>query len=139
MMAEGRTIGQLAREVGLPTSTIRYYEREGLIAAPARSGGNYRLYDGSAGERLRFIRAAQATGFTLSDIRTLLRYRDGHLAPCAEVRELIETRLQEVHQRLTELRHVQGVLESFLQLCREGEGSDPCRVMDTLDLAEPTA
>lgn len=81
------TIGGLARGAGVPTSTVRYYERHGLLTSEARSRGNYRLYGPAALERLRFVRSAQAAGFTLSDITLLLRFRDGDPAPCQDVYE----------------------------------------------------
>ena len=65
------TIGQLAKEANVPTSTVRYYERVGHLQPDGRSSGNYRVYSPAALKRLRFIRAAQATGFTLDDITTL--------------------------------------------------------------------
>lgn len=80
------TIGQLARAVGVPTSTVRYYERIGLLQPDGRTAGNYRLYGKEALECLRFIRAAQATGFTLEDITHLTpapRSHARHVPECA--------------------------------------------------------
>ena len=67
------TIGQVARTAGVATPTLRYYEQEGLLSPTTRSRAGYRLYDEQAVEQLRFIRSAQAVGFTLDDIRTLGR------------------------------------------------------------------
>ena len=78
------TIGQLARSVGVPDSTIRFYERSGLLRPAGRTAGNYRYYGPDAGDRLTFIRAAQAVGFELSDIKSMLAFQDGRVAPCAE-------------------------------------------------------
>jgi len=121
------TIGELASAVGVPTSTIRYYERAGLLAPSARSPSNYRLYGVGDLERLRFIRAAQATGFTLDDVTKLLRP-----APCGSVRELIEQRLDLVGSRMKELRHVQKVLRAALAECRSHDESGRCKVVDDL-------
>ena len=66
------TIGEIAGSVGVATSTLRYYEREGLLKPSGRSGAGYRLYDPASVERLRFIRTAQAVGFALDDIKALL-------------------------------------------------------------------
>ncbi|MGE0827676.1 MAG: heavy metal-responsive transcriptional regulator [Candidatus Binatia bacterium] len=129
------TIGQLANKAGVPTSTVRYYERVGLLQPDGRSSGNYRVYGPAALHRLRFIRAAQAIGFTLDDVTALLSFRDGTTAPCKEVQTLIEERLADTQQRLADLEHVQGVLKSSLKLCRRGERSGRCRVMDDLSLA----
>ena len=126
-MATELTIGELAAAAGVPTSTVRYYERERLLRPSARSASNYRLYSEADLERLRFIRAAQATGFTLADITKLLRP-----APCGRVQELIEERLQHVAERMKELRHVQRVLRTSLGTCREHEASGRCRVVEEL-------
>ncbi len=129
------TIGQLAKEANVPTSTVRYYERVGLLQPDGRSSGNYRVYGPAALKRLRFIRAAQATGFTLDDVTDLLSFRDGRTAPCKEVQTLIEERLADTEQRLADLDHVQSVLKSSLKLCRQSERSGRCRVIDDLSAA----
>ena len=121
------TIGELAKAAGVPTSTIRYYERAKLLRPTARSASNYRLYSQQDLKRLQFIRAAQATGFTLQDITKLLRP-----APCGKVQGLIEERLANVEQRMKELRHVQRVLRVSLRSCQEHETSGRCRVVDNL-------
>ncbi len=126
------TIGQLAKEANVPTSTVRYYERVGLLQPDGRSSGNYRVYGPAALKRLRFIRAAQATGFTLDDVTALLSFRDGTTAPCKEVQTLIEERIADTEQRLADLQHVQHVLTSSLKQCRRSERSGRCRVMDDL-------
>lgn len=126
-MAKHLTIGELAEAAGVPTSTVRYYERAGLLKPSARSPSNYRLYSESDLERLRFIRAAQATGFTLDDVTKLLRP-----APCSTVQHLIEDRLDEVAARMKELRHVQKVLRAALAECRGHASTGRCKVVDDL-------
>src|SRR5499426_4690638 len=93
------TISQLARAAGVPVSTLRYYERVGLLAPTGRARNNYRFYTQDALQIVRFIRAAQATGFTLDDVRALLTLWHGHTALCQEVEPLIAKRLEEVTQR----------------------------------------
>src|SRR2546428_13599355 len=102
-MKPGYTIGQLAQAAGVPTSTVRFYERARLLRPGSRTDANYRIYDPPALERLVFIRAAQAIGFTLEDITSLLNFRDGKTAPCKEVQEMIEARLAELDRRSKEL------------------------------------
>ena len=126
-MRKNLTIGQLAEAAGVPTSTIRYYERAKLLEPSARSPSNYRLYSPGDLDRLRFIRAAQATGFTLDDVTKLLRP-----APCSSVQHLIEVRLDEVAARMKELRHLQSVLRAALAECRGHASSGRCRVIDNL-------
>lgn len=129
------TIGELARAVEVPISTVRYYERAGLFAPTGRTRGNYRVYDEASIERLRFIRAARETGLTIQDIAALLDLRDGATVPCAEIQALIESRLMRVQDQLRDLDHVRSVLESSLALCRESAATDRCEVLEDLNAA----
>ncbi|MDH3601502.1 MAG: MerR family transcriptional regulator [Candidatus Tectomicrobia bacterium] len=130
------TISQLARAAGVPTSTLRYYERVGLVCPTGRAENNYRVYTRDMLQRVHFIRAAQATGLTLDDVRTLLALNDGEMALCQEVQPLIAKRLDEVSQRLKEMRQVQRILQSMLAQCREQEPDALCHVVDQFS-AEP--
>lgn len=121
------TIGALAHAAGVPTSTVRYYERAGILRPRGRSAGNYRLYSNEDLQRLRFIRAAQETGFTLEDITHLFRP-----ASCERVQSLIEARLETVETRMKALRHVRGVLRKSLGQCRDHEATGRCAVVAEL-------
>ena len=131
-MAGPYRIGELAEAAGVPTSTVRYYERRRLLPPPARTAANYRVYDAAALDRLRFIRAAQATGFTLEDVALLLDLRDGATEPCDEVQALIQERLADTEQRLADLHHVREVLASSLDLCRSTDAAETCEVLEQL-------
>ncbi len=131
-MHDDMTIGQLARAVGLADSAIRYYEREGLLTPAGRTASNYRYYGPEAGARLAFIRAAQAAGFELADIKSILAFQDGHVAPCAEVRHLVDARLLNVRGQLRKLKHVERVLLEFQRACAKGPRAKPCPVIETL-------
>src|SRR5262245_44204664 len=131
-MGEHLTISQLAKAVVVPTTTVRYYERAGLLKPEDRSAGNYRLYGDESLRRLKFIRAAQAIGFTLDDVKELLGRVDEEPPPCREVQTLIEGRLADIAERLKDLRHVQRVLKSSLERCRKTEQAGCCHVIETL-------
>jgi MerR family mercuric resistance operon transcriptional regulator len=131
-MPERYTISQLAGAANVPTSTVRYYERVGLLEPEDRSQGNYRLYTGESLRQLRFIRAAQAIGFTLDDVKLLLGSQDETTPSCHDVQHLIEERLDEIDKRLSDLRHVQKVLRVALQKCRKTEQKGCCHVLETL-------
>ena len=126
-MSDRLTIGELARTAGVPASTVRYYERTGLLRRPPRSQSNYRLYRDEDVYRVRFIKAAQATGFTLDDVAELLKP-----SSCSKVQGRIAERLEEVSARMKDLRHVQRVLRAALTTCREHEPTARCGVIDTL-------
>lgn len=117
--AKRQTIGEVARAAGVAATALRYYEREGLLAPTDRTRAGYRLYDEEAVRRLEFIRAAQAVGFTLGDIRALLEL-NGNL-PCKQVQALIERRLAEVDEKLANLRRVRSTLTDALQRCRKSK------------------
>jgi DNA-binding transcriptional MerR regulator len=121
------TIGQLAKRAGVPTSTVRFYERSGLLSADARTGGNYRAYGERSLERLKFIRSAQATGFSLVNIREFLRLTHDDESPCDEVIALTKMRLAEVRQRIEDLRHVEKILNKSLAVCCTGKEADFCQ------------
>jgi len=128
------TIGELARSAGVPDSTVRYYERQGLLRPSGRTSGNYRQYPPEAIDRLHFIRAAQRSGFALKDIAALVAFQDG-LAPCEDVRAIVAERLKDVSRQMQELRHVNEVLEAFSRACaRTARGKD-CPVL--VELSQP--
>ena len=127
MASRQLTIGELAGAAGVPTSTVRYYERSGLLRPSARSASNYRLYSDENLHRLRFIRAAQTCGFTLDDISLLLRP-----SPCKKVQQVIEDRLDHVEARMKEFRYVRKVLLGSLEQCRQHEQTGRCKVVDEL-------
>ena len=125
------TISQVAKAAELPTTTVRYYERIGLVEPEDRSAGNYRLYGDESLQRLKFIRAAQAIGFTLDDVKALIG--DGGGCPCCgDVQQLIEERLTDIDRRLKDLRRVQRVLKSALRKCQQSNPRAHCHVIDRL-------
>ncbi|MFQ5690836.1 MAG: heavy metal-responsive transcriptional regulator [Gemmatimonadota bacterium] len=107
-------IGELAREAGVSTDTIRYYEREGLIGPARRASNGYRDYGVEALEDLVFIRKAQCIGLKLRDIREVMEISSGGRPPCEHVRATLSARLGEVERRLGELRALRATLKATL-------------------------
>jgi len=103
-------IGEAAGRSGVPAKTIRFWEDQRLLPAPARTSAGYRDYDPVILERLAFIRHAQAAGLTLEHIRQVLDIRDGGQPPCVHVAGLIGRRLAEVETRLAELARARDQL-----------------------------
>ncbi|QDT84721.1 heavy metal-responsive transcriptional regulator [Gimesia chilikensis] len=126
------TISQLAKAADIPTTTIRYYERIGLIQPEDRSAGNYRLYGDESLQKLKFIKSAQSIGFTLEDVKALLSDESGETPTCGSVQELIEDRLEDVEKRLKDLQHVRRVLKSALEKCFTQKKTDCCHVVERL-------
>lgn len=125
MPKEPLRIGQAAKAAGVSADTIRYYEREKLLPRPRRTSGGYRVYDTGTIDRLKFIRKAQRMGFSLEQIRAVLRERDLGNAPCDSVIRMTRQRLEDVE---AELKHLQSTRRSLKRYLAEWDsaGSDCC-------------
>ena len=119
-------IGELAATCALPTQTIRYYERRGLLPPAARAANGYRSYDDTAVDRIRFIQRAQAAGLTLAEIAGVIQVRTDGTAPCHHVDELLTDKLADVDSRIDELRRLRGELTALLDRSAQLDPSD-CR------------
>src|SRR5262249_33730375 len=137
MVEMGRiAIGQLAKNTGTNVETIRYYERVGLLATPARSSGGYRLYRTEHLKRLNFVRRARALGFSIDEVRTLLRLADEHERPCAKARIVADAHLKDVRAKIADLRRMERVLKATVARCAVGQGTH-CPVIDALYQDDP--
>ena len=96
-------IGELAQRAGLTTKALRFYEQAGVLPQPPRTASGYRDYDATALPRLRFVRAAQAAGLTLSEIRTVIAVREDRGAPCGHVTALLDRHAAALDERIAEL------------------------------------
>ncbi len=115
-------IGEVARQVGVATSAIRFYENAGLLPSPRRTAAGYRDYDSSVIDRLEFIRAGQAVGLTLIELKDVLHIRDQGEAPCQHVTELIDARIAEVDERM---RDLQRLRRNLVALADTAAATDP--------------
>lgn len=107
-------IGEVADKVGVPTQTIRFYERKGLLPPSRRGPNGYRDYDASALTQLEFIRSGQAAGLTLVEIATILDLRRAGSTPCAHVHALLTAKRLEVQKRQRELAALEAELENLI-------------------------
>lgn len=129
-------IGEAANTVGVASSVLRYYEREGLLTPKVRTAVGYRLYDAESVRRLEFIRTAQAVGFTLDDIRRLLDLEQSIDPPCREVQQLLEQRLADIGRKMNDLKRFKNALGRALDRCRRC--TDECAVLKDLRPKEDT-
>ncbi|MBA3322264.1 MAG: MerR family DNA-binding protein, partial [Pyrinomonadaceae bacterium] len=97
-------IGEVSKRSGIGIEALRFYERSGLLGRPARTQSGYRVYDEGALERLDFIKRAQVLGFSLDEIKRIIADKQAGRSPCAEVREIVRERLQELDERMKEMR-----------------------------------
>lgn len=124
-------IGELARTTGTKVETIRFYEAEGLIPAPARTRGNYRDFDGRHLDRLSFIRRSRDLGFTLDQVRVLLRMADNAQRSCEEVDAIAREQLDQVDRKIADLRSLRVELSGLVNQCQQGTIAE-CRILEAL-------
>lgn len=138
-MSEAWHIGRVARETGLSVHAIRFYEREGLLKAPVRSQGRFRVFGPESVSELQFIRKAQELGFSLTEIRELLVLRRSDPQACSHVRDLLTKALGRVNGKIGDLLPLQRELQAALHKCNRDlkrSGNKPeksCPVLEELD------
>lgn len=125
-------IGDLSKLTQTQVETIRYYEREGLLPAPDRSEGNYRIYGEAHAERLAFIRHCRSLDMTLDEIRQLLRFKDDPASDCGEVNALLDAHIGHVADRIRELRALEKQLKSLRERCRDTQTAASCGILGEL-------
>lgn len=128
-------IGELAKAAGTQAVTIRYYEKEGLLRQPERTGAGYRLYDDTDVERLHFIRRCRQHGMNLAEIRDLLAFRDRPAPSCAWINELVERHIASVEEQIASLQSLKEHLEALRRTCDGGRGGT-CGIIESLDHGE---
>lgn len=130
---DGLTIGRVARGAGLAVDTVRYYEREGLLAKPARTAAGYRQYSRDTVLRLRFIRQAKDLGFSLSEIKELLALRIAPGKSCADVRARAQAKIADVEQRIAQLDRMKRALSRLAASCSGRGPTSECPILEALE------
>jgi len=129
-------IGELAQIAQCTVETIRYYEKEGLISAPERTAGNYRKYNSSHIERLRFIRNCRALDMTHDEIHTLLGLMEKQNDSCSTVNLLLDDHIGHVDVRIAELQHLKQQLTHLRQQCQTERVIEDCGILHELAVME---
>ena len=130
-------IGELARLAGCPVVTIRCYEKEGLLATPERSEGNYRLYGDADLERLRFVMHCRRHGMKLAEIRELLAFRDNPTRDCGWVHRLVDEHIANVEAQIASLEHLKAELTALRAASAHGPGCGAgCGIVASLSAAD---
>ena len=125
------TRGEVSKRIGCNIETVRYYERIGLLPPPPRSKGGHRIYHRDHVKRLIFICRSRELGFTLKQVRDLLRLVDGGSYTCAEVKALTLDHVVEVRRKVADLRRMARVLKEMAAQCEGGTVPD-CPIIDAL-------
>lgn len=138
------TVIDLARSADVPDHVVRFYARTGLIRATRQAANGYRQFVPFDVKRIRFIRAAQSLGFTLAEIRELMRRSRQHKTPCPLAREIIERRLAENRERLEYVRALQDRMQHASEQWRDMPDETPdsgtiCALIEAVADETPTA
>jgi Cu(I)-responsive transcriptional regulator len=124
-------IGELAKETGIAAKTIRYYESVGLLAAPPRSGGNYRIYGERDLATLRFVQRARNLGFSVREVGDLVALWQDRQRASADVRALATAHLGKIERKLKELEAMRATLDHLIKRCHGNKRPD-CPIIDEL-------
>lgn len=120
-------IGEVERAIGISRDTVRYYEREGLIAGPPRLENNYKEYSADTVERLRFIRQVQELGFTLAEIRQLLSLADSGSIDCCTIAPHVTAKIEDIDAKIAALSDLKARLLSLSSDCEATDPGEICK------------
>lgn len=126
----------LAREAGVNQQTVRYYERRGLIPPPPRTGSGYREFPPDTIRRVRFIKQAQALGFTLREIQGLLDLRVRPGVGCKDIRQRAREKIVDINEKIAALQRMEEALTTLANRCRGRGPVEECPILDALDTGE---
>ena len=132
-------IGEVARDSGIGIEALRFYERSGLLGRPGRTESGYRVYDAAVLKRLDFIKRAQVLGFSLSEIKRIIADKQAGKSPCLEVRDIVRHRLEELDERMKEMRRYRRELGGALAKWEETGELDGhvCGLIEGTEIAHP--
>lgn len=126
-------IGLVARKAGVGVETVRFYERKGLIARPARPEGGFRSYPAEAVDRIRFVRHAQDIGFSLAEITDLLSLRADPATDCADIRARAAEKRADVQAKIDRLVHMRDALDELIASCPGGGDVKSCTIIEAMN------
>lgn len=128
-MGKSLTIGHLARAADVNVETVRYYQRVGLVNEPSKPLSGYRVYPPETVDRIKFIKRAQALGFSLKEITELLGLGEGH---CADVRVRAEEKRDHIDKQIKDLIKLRKTLDTLINTCQSSDDSIHCPIVETL-------
>jgi MerR family mercuric resistance operon transcriptional regulator len=128
------TASALAKNAGIGVESIRFYEKKGLLPRPVRTSSGYRQYSNEDARRIRFIKRAQALGFTLNEVKELLTLRVSHRAKCADVKKRTDAKLAEVEAKMKDLRKITRSLKRLSNACAcQDAPTSECPILDCFE------
>ena len=133
---DGLSIGEVAKRARVHVETLRYYERRGLLVKPLRSQSNYRQYADDTVRRVRFIKAAQALGFSLKEIQELLSLQAAPEARCVDIRTRTATKLTDIDAKINLLSAMKHALSKLVEECSTDGPLTDCPILAALENQE---
>ncbi len=134
---DGMTRGELAKTCDINPETVRYYEQQGLVAAVKRTEAGYRLFDDETARRIRFIKRAQAAGFTLEEIKGLLAIQHDPEGTAGSVWQIVDVKIADIDARIRALQMMRQTLVNLLDDCPGGMvPATCCPILEHFDAAE---
>lgn len=127
------TIGKVAAAAGVNVETIRFYHRRGLLVEPEKEAGGFRYYDDAVIARVRFIKRAQALGFSLDEIKGLMALNQP--GSCGRTHDAAVTKLALVESRIDDLTRIKKTLKRLIKECEVGENDVSCPIIESLGYA----
>lgn len=125
-------IGELAKSGDCDVETVRFYEREGLLEAPARDANGYRRYTEAHQVQLKFIRHCRSLGMGLPEVRTLRSFQASPRSACGEIDQLVDRQIARIHQQIESLRQLERQLHALRDSCHASRPADECGILRTL-------
>lgn len=128
--------GKLARQTGVNSETILYYEKTGLLPEPPRTAGGHRVYDTSHVKALEFIKRARGLGFAPKDVRLFLELNDQASMPCEKAKRVAAKHLEQVREKIADLRQIETLLDETISRCTDDADID-CAILELLEGNSP--
>jgi Cd(II)/Pb(II)-responsive transcriptional regulator len=128
-------IGELAQKGGCDVETVRFYEREGLLDAPAREANGYRRYGERHLVQLHFIRHCRSLGMGLPDVRTLREFQADPDRACDEINHMIDHQIERIHRQVEAFKALERQLHALRDTCRARRPSSECGILQNLEHA----
>ncbi len=126
-------IGEVANKSHVGVETVRFYEREGLIALPKRNVSGYRQYSESAIKQIQFIKHAKTLGFSLKEIRELIKLKSTSDARCKSIKSTAKAKIADIQEKIDALKRMKMALEPLVAQCKSSDPISDCPILNALD------
>ena len=125
-------IGELSKRINCSIQTIRYYEKEGLLAQAQRSEGNFRLYDNQALQHLLFIKHCRNLDISLSEIKELIQLKVNPSLQCKNINQIFDNHIEQVNLKIQGLNQLKVQLQDLRQNCTDKQTIESCGILHKL-------